>query len=176
VIDFSQNHFELFGLPARFHCDAATLDRAYHALQSEVHPDRYAAADEAARRVALQSSARVNEAYQALKAPVRRAEYLLSLHGVDALGETDTQLPLEFLEEQLERREAAGDALAARDSATLEALLARVRAGAAALEETLGALLDSDRAWQDARMRVRELKFLDKLAADIDGMLAEIDG
>ena len=37
MIDFSRNHFELFGLPERFHCDRAALDRAYHALQGEVH-------------------------------------------------------------------------------------------------------------------------------------------
>ena len=27
MIDFSRNHFELFGLPARFQCDEASLDR-----------------------------------------------------------------------------------------------------------------------------------------------------
>ena len=56
----------------------------------------------------------MNEAYRALKDPVQRAQYLLALHGIDAVGETDTQLPLEFLERQLERREAASDAVAAR--------------------------------------------------------------
>ena len=93
MIDFTRNHFELFGLPERFRFDAALLDRAYHALQSEVHPDRFATAGDAERRVALQSSARVNEAYRALKDPVIRAQYILSLHGVDALSETDTSLP-----------------------------------------------------------------------------------
>ena len=66
MIDFSRNHFELFGLPERFRFDAASLDRAYRELQSEVHPDRFATSDDTERRVALQSSARVNEAYSAL--------------------------------------------------------------------------------------------------------------
>jgi len=61
MIDFSRNHFELFGLPAHFRFDPARLDSAYRALQSEVHPDRFATADDAERRMALQSSARVNE-------------------------------------------------------------------------------------------------------------------
>jgi len=175
VIDFTRNHFELFGLPERFRFDAALLDRAYHALQSEVHPDRFATADDAKRRVALQSSARVNEAYRALKDPVIRAQYILSLHGVDALAETDTSLPLDFLEHQLERREAASEAYEARDVAAVEALLAAVRAEYAEIEAHLEALLDTEAAWDAARMRVRELKFLGKLAADIDAMLAELD-
>ena len=175
VIDFSRNHFELFGLPERFRFDAATLDRAYRALQQEVHPDRFAAAGETERRLALQSSARVNEAYQALKDPVARARYLLSLHGVDAFAETDTSLPLEFLERQLERREAAGEAMAARDTGKLSALVADVRADAARLEQRLAATLDGGSAWAAARGDVRELKFLSKLAADIDDMQAELD-
>ena len=175
MIDFSRNHFELFGLPERFRFDGEALERAYHTLQSEVHPDRFAAEGEMARRVALQSSARVNEAYRALKDPVDRAQYLLSLRGIDALAATDSGLPLEFLEQQLERREAAADAQEAGDAAVLDALLSAVRADCAALERGLAVLLDGDGAWDEARMRVRELKFLGKLAADIDAMLGELE-
>ena len=175
MIDFSRNHFELFGLPERFGFDSESLERAYHALQREVHPDRFAADGETARRVALQSSARVNEAYRALKDPVDRAQYLLSLHGIDALCETDSSLPLAFLEQQLERREAASDAQQAHDALALEALLAAVRADCDALEIRVGALLDAGGARAAARMLVRELKFLRKLAADIDAMAGEMD-
>ena len=175
MIDFSRNHFELFGLPERFRFDSALLDRAYHALQSEVHPDRFAAEGEASRRVALQSSARVNEAYRSLKDPVDRAQYLLSLHGIDALAQADSALPFEFLERQLERREAAEAAFTTRDAVALEALLAGVRADGSALEQQLALLLDADGAWDAARVRVRELKFLGKLAADIDAMLSELE-
>ena len=69
----NQNHFELFGLPARFAVDAAALEARYHELQREVHPDRFAAAPEAERRVSMQRATRVNEAYQTLKSPLRRA-------------------------------------------------------------------------------------------------------
>ena len=172
MIDFSRNHFELFGLPERFRFDAAVLDRAYHALQGEVHPDRYAAAGETEQRLALQSSARVNEAYRALKDPVARAQYLLSLHGVDAFDETDTSLPLDFLERQLERREIAETAMADGDARALETLLHEVRAEARELEQRVSSLLDVEEAWDAARVTVRELRFLAKLAADVDGMLA----
>src|SRR5256885_13490827 len=82
-MNLNQNHFELFGLPARFGVDAATLEARYRELQREVHPDRFAAAPEPERRVSMQLATRVNEAYQTLKSPLRRAVYILRLRGVD---------------------------------------------------------------------------------------------
>src|SRR5438477_1452973 len=175
MIDFSRNYFELFGLPTRFNCDAASLDDAYRRLQSDVHPDRFASASEQDKRLAMQSSARVNEAYRALKDPVARAQYLLSLNGVDALSETDTQLPLEFLERQLERREAASEAAARKDSDAIASMLEDVSAEANDLVDAIGRALDNEHAFAAARMRVRELKFLAKLADDLDAMQSSLD-
>jgi len=175
MIDFSRTHFELFGLPQRFRFDAASLDSAYHRLQVEVHPDRFATAGDAQQRLALQSSARVNEAYRALKDPVERAQYLLSLHGVDTLDETDTALDYDFLDRQLERREAAAAAAEAGDGAALEVLLGEARAEAREAERQIASLLDVESAWDAARGRVRELRFLSKVAADIDAMLATLE-
>jgi len=175
MIDFSRNYFDLFGLPPRFRFDPAVLDAAYRKLQTEVHPDRFARGTDAERRIALQSSARVNEAYSALKDPVQRAQYLLRLHGVDAVGETDTRLPVEFLERQLERREAAGEALAGGDTRTLSALHESVLAEARNLEDGLARQLDTELAFAAARPRVRELTFLAKLAADLNAMLGTLD-
>jgi molecular chaperone HscB len=174
VIDLSRNYFELFGLPQRFRVDPALLEQAYRRLQSEVHPDRFAAGSEREKRIALQSSARVNEAYRALREPVERARYLLGLHGVDAMDESDTQLPLEFLERQLERRESAAEALAARDLRALSSLIDEVAEERAELEAALARMLDADRAYADARTAVRELKFLSKIAADLDAMQGEL--
>jgi len=177
MIDFSRNYFDLFGLPKRFRFDPAALDLAYRALQREVHPDRFAASPDAERRLALQSSARVNEAYRALKDPVARAHYLLSLDGVATQDEEGGALPVEFLERQLERREAVSDALAARDANALAALRADVDTEAAREEQRMADLLersgDADR--QAARAVLRELTFLAKLAADIDAMQAGLD-
>ncbi len=175
MIDFSRNHFALFGLPERYRVDVDALDRAYRALQSEVHPDRHAAGDDARQRAALQASARVNEAYRTLKDRVGRAEYLLELHGIDAASETDSALPFEFLERQLERREAADEAAATGDASALAALQTAVAGEAAATESRLGGLLDAGE-WEPARTPARELRFLAKLHADIDAMAAELDG
>jgi molecular chaperone HscB len=175
MIDFSRDYFALFGLPARYRFDPIDLDRAYRALQSEIHPDRYASAGESERRLALQSSARVNEAYRALKDPVGRAQYLLSLRGIDALAETNTALPQEFLERELARREALADAHAARDQGRLDALLHDVRSDAATLESSLATALDAEE-WNAGRDAVRELRFLSKVAADIEAALVDVEG
>ncbi len=175
MIDFSQDYFALFGLQPRYRFDASELDSAYRALQTIVHPDRFAAAGDDERRTALQSSARVNEAYRALKDPVIRAQYLLSLQGIDASSETDTSLPLDFLERQLDRREAVDDAQRAKDGHRLQSLLDDVRKEITALESTMAEALDSRRRWEEARLQLRELQFLSKIAADVDAALAAIE-
>lgn len=169
------NHFELFGLPARFRIDADALDTAYRTLQAEVHPDRHAGATDADRRVALQKSARVNEAYQALKDPVERARHLLALRGVDAFDETDTRLSVAFLEAQLARREHAAQAADSDDVAALDRIVAEVRAEMRVREEKLAGLLEDPSATEAARAEVRELRFLAKVVEDVGSMLAALD-
>jgi molecular chaperone HscB len=176
MIDFSQDYFALFGLPARYRFDPAELDAAYRKLQTEVHPDRFASAGDDERRLALQSSSRVNEAYRALKSPVERANYLLLLRGVDALAETDTALPAEFLEQQLEFRESVADAIAGRNVEALTALKTSVEGEAVELERSLAEQLDLPATPPGARANLRKLKFLSKVSADIAAAIAEIDG
>ena len=144
-------------------------------MQRDIHPDRYASATEAERRLALQSSARVNEAYRALKDPVSRAQYLLSLQGIDALRETDTAVSPDFLQAQLERRESIAEARAEGDAARLDALLGEARVDITALETKLADDFDKNHALEVARQDVRELRFLTKVAADIESALADIE-
>ena len=166
MIDFSRNHFELLGFRREYRIDVDALDGAYRELQRSVHPDRFASTGDAQKRLALQASARANEAYRTLRDPVARAEYLLSLRGIDANVETDTRLPVAFLTRQLERREAAEEAHDARDDATLAALVDDVRREAAGVGDEVARLLDADD--HAAATRVREWRFLVKLADDVD--------
>lgn len=175
MISPSHNHFELFGLPATFRIDTDALDDAYRALQGEVHPDRHAGGSDADRRLAMQSSTLVNEAYRALKDPIERARYLLALRGVDAFDETDTKLSLDFLEAQLERRERAAEAADVEDIEALDAILAEVRSEIGERQHQIGHLLDDDAAVDAAKAAVRELRFLAKVADDVDAMLASLD-
>ena len=172
-MNLNQSHFELFGLPMRFALDAAALDRRYRELQREVHPDRFAAAPDAERRVSMQLATRVNEAYQTLKSPLRRAVYILQLRGVDPEFETNTAMPPEFLMEQISWRERieAG-------SENSEALL-RLRAGlrdeSGKIYEKLQGRLDERRDDQAASQAARMLMFYEKLAEEIEDKLAELE-
>jgi len=175
MIDFTADHFSLFDLPRRYRIDAAALDRAYRALQAAIHPDRHAAGDDAARRLALQASARVNEAYETLRDPAARGEYLLGLQGIASLSETDTAMPMDFLAEQMERREAIEDATAAGDHAALETALDGIASESRALEEELAAALDDRGAQDDAKTMVRKLRFLDRVRHEITEALIEAE-
>jgi molecular chaperone HscB len=86
------------------------LDARWKELQREAHPDRFAAQGAAAQRVAMQWSVRINEAYQRLKDPLKRAAYLCELHGAPIQAENNTAMPARFLMQQMEWREALDEA------------------------------------------------------------------
>ncbi|HVE48367.1 MAG TPA: Fe-S protein assembly co-chaperone HscB [Casimicrobiaceae bacterium] len=170
-----RNHFELFGVPASFALDASTLDHAYRRLQADVHPDRFANASDVDKRLAMQRSAHVNEAYRALKDPIERARYILELRGVDAFDETDTRLPLPFLEAQLERRERAAQAADAENLEVLHTIVREVRDELRARQRELEPLIDDPANNEAAKMIVRELRFLAKVVEDVEAMQDALD-
>ena len=165
----------MFSLPQACRLDNALLERHYHALQEQVHPDKFSHLSEAERRLSMQWSARVNEAYQTLSNPARRARYLLSLHGVDIQEETNTAMPADFLMEQMEWREAIEEARQARDAAELDKLESRLQHEMHALQEQLADKLDIECDYAAAAESVRKLKFLEKLAEEIHAAFDAID-
>ncbi|HJV07697.1 MAG TPA: Fe-S protein assembly co-chaperone HscB [Chromobacteriaceae bacterium] len=166
-VDFSQDHFSLFGLPARFALDLPALEQAWRTAAAEVHPDRYASHGEAEKRMALMMATRVNEAYRTLKSPLARARYLLQLRGVDTQEETNTSMPTDFLMAQMEWREGIEDAKAAGDVDALEALSRDLRGETRQLENLLEQALDQQADLDAAALLVRKLRFLEKLEQEI---------
>src|SRR5256885_3242553 len=146
----TSNHFELFGLEPVFALNADSLDCAYRDIQAKVHPDRFAHAGDAERRASLQWTTRVNAAFQILKNPVTRAKQLLELHGVDVAFETNTQMPTEFLMQQLELREELDRAKAKKDSAVLGELRNRLSVERKSLERTIEKTIDSSKDYAGA--------------------------
>ena len=170
-----QNHFELFGLAPAFALEAEALERSYREIQSRVHPDRFAHAGDAERRASLQWTTRVNEAYRTLKDPVQRGKHVLELHGVDVAFETNTQMPTEFLLQQLELREELEGSVAKRDPAALDAMRARLRTQMKRLEGDIGEAIDARKDYAGAAELVRKLMFLDRLDAELDAAYGEIE-
>jgi len=175
AVDLNQNHFELFGLPARFAVEPAGLEARYRELQREVHPDRFAAAPDAERRMSMQLAARVNEAYQTLKSPLKRAVYILQLRGVDPKFETNTAMPQDFLVQQMELREELERAAGERDLTALERLHTSLARQKRELDALLARRIDAERDYAGAAGLVREFMFLDKLEAEIGAAFERIE-
>jgi len=161
-----QNHFDLFKLPARFTIDQAALDAAYRDVQGQVHPDKFVNATGAEKRVAMQWATRANEAYQTLRHPQKRAQYLCELHGVDLQTESNTAMPMAFLMQQMEWREALGEARAAKALDAVEALDEQVKAERSARLVQVGQQLDAG-DYAQAAQGVRALMFLDKFGEEL---------
>ena len=174
MMDFNADHFSLFGLQRSYRLDPLALDKRYREIQSEVHPDRFTQAGDSERRLSMQWATRVNEAYQTLKKPLPRAQYLLSLAGHAVDGHSNTAMPPEFLMEQMEWREAVAEARMARDVDELEQLHHRVKQRMNDRYEQLACSLD-DEDYALAADRVRRLMFLDKLLFEIDDAMAALD-
>ena len=118
-MNLQSDDFELFGLQRSYAQERSAIDARWKELQRQVHPDKFAAQGAAAQRVAMQWSARINEAYRRLKDPLKRAAYLCELNGAPIDAESNTAMPAEFLMQQMELREAVDDAVDAANLARL---------------------------------------------------------
>ena len=123
--------FDVFELPAAYDVDIPGLEKRFRDLSLQLHPDRFAQAEAKERRLSLEQTTALNEAYKTLKDPTRRALYLLKLHGVD-LDREDSgaqhEMPTEFLEEVMELREELDEAIRARDLTRAQAMAVDVTA------------------------------------------------
>ena len=160
--------FELFDVPPTFAQDRATLDERWKELQREAHPDRFAAQGAAAQRVAMQWSVRINEAYQRLKDPIKRASYICALNGAKIDAEHNTAMPADFLMQQMEWRESLDEA---HDAKTLEALHAEVDGARRRALSSLDRLIDEKGAYPEAAAQVRALMFIERFAKDVEAKL-----
>lgn len=165
------NYFEIFGLDISFDVDLASLSTIYQTLQKTAHPDRFAHASQQDQLVALKKSTLINDAYQTLKLPLKRAEYLLTLRNIDMPNEQQSFSDNMFLMRQMELREMIGDIKGASDvdAALFEANQALdnehaqiFKALQKELEENTP---DSNKS---ASENLRKLKFYQKLHVELD--------
>ncbi len=168
MISLQANDFELFDVPVQYAQDRAQLDTRWKALQREAHPDRFAAEGAAAQRVAMQWSVRINEAYQRLKDPLKRAAYLCELLGAPVQAENNTAMPPAFLMQQMAWRESLEDTTSAQD---LEALADLVSNEQRRVQQTLGDLLDVAKDPAQAVGQVRALMFIERFTQEVNAKL-----
>ena len=170
-MNLQSNDFELFDLPTRFSVDRVALDERWKALQREAHPDRHATSDAATQRRAMQWSVRINEAYQRLKNPLRRAGYLCELHGVPIGAEDNTAMPAAFLMQQMQWRE---DLEEAHGVADLERMAEEVAQARREMLEGLRATADDKSDYEALAQQVRALMFVERFVRDVEQRLEQL--
>ncbi|QDE30863.1 MULTISPECIES: co-chaperone HscB [Shewanella] len=164
------NYFNLFNVVPAFDIDTALLAERYRELQRAVHPDKFANDTEQQKLLSVQRTAQVNDGYQTLKNPLRRAEHMLSLRGIELSHETTTLKDGAFLMQQMEWREALEDIQQSSDPqasidelyesfAEFESVLFAKLATLLASEDVADALLAAD--------QIRKLKFMAKLQDEL---------
>ena len=170
-LSLSSNDFELFGLPQQFDTDTNALDHTWKQLQKQVHPDQFSAQGAADKRLAMQWSVRVNEAYQRLKNPLRRAAYLCELNGAPIRAEDNTAMPHAFLIQQIQWRE---DLEEATDALAIEALQQQMAQEKQQLLQQCADTLDQQQDWAQAAQTVRALMFIERFEHDLDKRLERL--
>lgn len=157
------DYFTLFGLSPNYTLDNEQLTRRFQDLQRQYHPDRFATCSEQEKMQSLQQAATINAAYQTLRHPLKRAEYMLLLQGIDINNEQHTMHDTAFLMEQLALREELDDIESS--SKVLELLTIFIK-NVKQMQQTRSALMVTQlnaMDWEQAADTVRKLRFLDKL-------------
>ncbi len=170
-MNLQSNDFELFNLPVTFAQDRTAVDARWKDLQREAHPDKFAAQGAAAQRIAMQWSVRINEAYQRLKDPVKRAAYLCELHGTPINAETNTAMPAAFLMQQMELREALDDA---DNEQNLDEISQQSKHLLLNQLSKLEQLIDANHDYPQAAQAVRALMFIERFSQDIEARYAAL--
>jgi molecular chaperone HscB len=160
--------FELFEIPAQFAQNRSVLDAKWKDLQREAHPDKFAAQGAAAQRIAMQWSVRINEAYNRLKDPLKRATYLCELNGAPIEAHTNTSMPPAFMMMQIEWREALEEAETAAELEKIEQQTADYQ------REQLSKIehfIDLKHDYVAAANEVRALMFVARFVGEIEARL-----
>lgn len=170
-----QNYFELFDLAEKFDIELEVLESNFRKIQAKVHPDRFVTASSAEKLNSMQRATLANEAYQTLKNPATRAKYLLELHGINVISETNTAMPTDFLMQQMEWREILEDGATSKSVDVLENLLKEIKLEVKSLQLQLIDLLDVKKDFSAATDATRKYIFMDKVAEDIKQAIALLD-
>jgi len=165
------NYFELFGLPEQFSIDGGLLSSQFRVLQKQCHPDKFALGTEHERLLAVQKASEINDAFQVLKNPISRTEYILLLKGIDIRDESKTMQDSLFLIRQMELREELEDIeLSHTIESDVESDLFDFNEKVSILYRELISQVESELSqglWEPAATSVRKLKFMAKLKNEV---------
>ena len=170
-MNLQSTDFELFGVPMQFAQDRAALDARWKDLQREAHPDRFAAQGEVAQRAAMQWSVRINEAYQRLKDPLKRASYLCELNGAPINAEKNTAMATDFLMQQMAWREALDDAKTAQ---RIEKIANEANKYGSEQLAKIEESIDVCEDFSTAATQVRSLMFIERFQVEVEARIDQL--
>jgi molecular chaperone HscB len=163
----NKNYFEIFSLQQGFDLDLDKLTAEYKKLQAQSHPDKFSDADDASRLQALQLSSMINDAFDVLKSPVKRAAYLLTLNGIDSEEHNQNHLSEALLLQQMDWREQLHSATQEEDLDTIDQLKQVVSLEYEhCIEEFSGKVNAGD--FSTAKPVYNKLQFIQKMLAEIN--------
>ena len=158
------NHFARFGADAAFEVDVAALESAYFTLQKQLHPDKFVRASDNERTLSLQQTVSINEAYDTLKTPLKRAEYLLALQGITVNAEQNSvKAAPAVLMETMEQREVLAEATT---KAGIRKLAKQFNANKAAIITLLAAAF-LDEVFDEAAQLAIRLRYIEKALEEV---------
>lgn len=172
---FQQNFFEIFSVAVSTDIDVKQLQDNNRELQQQYHPDRFASGSDEEKRIAMQATSLINQAFNTLKDPVQRLQYMLSLKGIEMNSESDTSMDGAFLMQQMELREAIENVRSHGDPLTqLDKLSVDLKKTLADLIETFDQHYQQDDL-QQARDVVRKCQFIHKAQREVSEMTEQLE-
>ena len=161
----TQNFFELFNLPEKFQIDTEKLQENYRSIQKEIHPDRFATSSENEKMQSMIKTTQINDAYQTLKSPIKRAKYILSLHKFNE----KVTLPPDFLMQQMEWEEHLEEI--EKDKNKLEQFKLSIFKEYEQHSSLAQQQIDNEQKWSEAAITIDKLYFIEKLLFKINTKL-----
>ncbi|KAI9694406.1 MAG: hypothetical protein M1822_000022 [Bathelium mastoideum] len=166
-----KTHYDLFpttlptGPPPSgpFILDARALRKEFLQLQAKAHPDLHATEDKARAEA---TSAYINEAYRTLLNPLLRAQYLLSLRGIDVANDETAKVDdPELLMHILELRERVEEAQSEEEIAEMKQ---ENEARIADSENALDRIFKDDQRMEDAKQETIKLRYWTNVRESLD--------
>ncbi|MDP9001024.1 MAG: Fe-S protein assembly co-chaperone HscB, partial [Myxococcota bacterium] len=122
--------FATLGIARAFDVDLGAVARAHRELSRALHPDKFVGVGQMQRLAALSKAVEANEAWRIVRDPLRRAEALFKLAGIEVQEGKEPKAQPGFLMEMLEQREALSDAKRERNLSAVREMAARIEARA----------------------------------------------
>ena len=175
ILDLKQNYFELFGLDLTFDINLKLLSSAQQRLQAVYHPDRFVNASERDKRLSVQQASWINEAFETLSKPVKRARYMLELNGLELNDESETTSDTAFLMEQIAIREEIEECRSNADPLSCcDHIIEKLRSKTDQFESEFVSFFVRGQL-DDARISSRKMQFIQRILDQLLDLQIELE-